>query len=86
MDVLTLLMKGFGDALTSLNFLYLFVGVLFGNLVGVLPGLGPVQGTALLIPFTFKLPPATAIIMLARSLLWGNVWWFNNLNPPQHPG
>ena len=65
MEIFALLIKGFGAALTPVNFLYLFVGVLFGNLVGVLPGLGPVQGTVLLIPFTFKLPPSTAIIMLA---------------------
>ncbi len=65
MEVLSLVMKGFGDAMTSTNLFYLFIGVLFGNLVGVLPGLGPVQGTVLLVPFTFKIPPATAIIMLA---------------------
>src|SRR5262249_30065732 len=36
-----------------------------GTLIGVLPGLGPVTTIALLLPFTFALSPAGAIIMLA---------------------
>ena len=38
---------------------------MLGTLVGVLPGIGPVAGTAVLLPVTFKLPPAAGIIMLA---------------------
>jgi len=34
-------------------------------LVGVLPGIGPAAGTAMLIPLTFKMDPAASIIMLA---------------------
>jgi putative tricarboxylic transport membrane protein len=45
--------------------LLLMGGILLGNLVGVLPGLGPAAGTALLLPMTFFLPPTTAIIFLA---------------------
>ena len=40
-------------------------GVLLGTAIGVLPGLGPVTTIALLLPFTFSLSPATAVIMLA---------------------
>ena len=38
---------------------------MLGTLIGVLPGLGPAAGTAILIPLTFKLDPTGGIIMLA---------------------
>src|SRR5574341_435599 len=41
------------------------MGCILGTLIGVLPGLGPAAGTALLIPITFRLEPTPAIIMLA---------------------
>src|SRR3546814_13302837 len=36
-----------------------------GTMIGVLPGLGPAAGTAILIPITFSLDATGAIIMLA---------------------
>jgi putative tricarboxylic transport membrane protein len=36
-----------------------------GTLVGVLPGIGPVSGIAILLPLTTVLPPTSAIIMMA---------------------
>jgi len=65
MDFLTNLGTGFGVALTVTNLLYCFVGVLLGTLVGVLPGIGPVTTVAMLLPFSFTLPPESALIMLA---------------------
>jgi putative tricarboxylic transport membrane protein len=56
---------GFTVALTPTNLLACFVGVLVGTIVGVLPGIGPVGAMALLLPSTFALHPATALIMLA---------------------
>jgi putative tricarboxylic transport membrane protein len=56
---------GLQTALQWNNLLLCFIGVLIGTLVGVLPGLGPAASISLLLPATFKLPPATAIIMLA---------------------
>ena len=47
------------------NLIYCFLGCLWGTMVGVLPGIGPLAGTAILIPLTFKLDPTGAIIMLA---------------------
>ena len=52
-------------ALNPINILYCFAGVLFGTLVGVLPGIGPMGGIALLLPLTFTLNPTSGIIMLA---------------------
>jgi putative tricarboxylic transport membrane protein len=36
-----------------------------GTLVGVLPGIGPTSGIAILLPLTTLLPPIPAIIMMA---------------------
>ena len=65
MDTLQNIGLGFGVALEPQNLLYCFLGVLAGTLVGVLPGIGPVTGIALLIPITFGMNPTSAVIMLA---------------------
>jgi putative tricarboxylic transport membrane protein len=56
---------GFSVALQPTNLLFCFIGVFVGTFIGVLPGLGPIAAIALLLPLTFKMIPATAIIMLA---------------------
>jgi TctA family transporter len=65
MDVFAHLATGFGVALTPINLLYAFVGVLLGTLIGVLPGIGPVATIAMLLPTTYALHPVSALIMLA---------------------
>lgn len=65
MDILGNLALGLSVALTPINLLYAFVGVLVGTLIGVLPGIGPVATIAMLLPTTYGLPPVTALIMLA---------------------
>lgn len=65
MESLSYLLAGFGVALHWTNLLYCVVGVVFGMFIGILPGLGPTAGTALLLPLTFSLEPVSAIIMLA---------------------
>jgi putative tricarboxylic transport membrane protein len=65
MDSLGELAAGFGVAVTAGNLLASFTGVLLGTVVGILPGVGPISAIALLLPATFGLPPATALIMLA---------------------
>ena len=64
---------GFGIALTAKNLLACFAGVLIGTVVGVLPGIGPIGAMALLIPTTFALSPATAVIMLA-GIYYGSMY------------
>ncbi len=59
------LLVGLSTAVSPYNLLYCFFGVVLGTLVGVLPGLGPVATIAMLLPVTFALPPAAALIMLA---------------------
>ena len=65
MELLGNIGLGLGVALTLVNLVYCFVGVLVGTLVGVLPGLGPLATMAMLLPLTFNLSPVTALIMLA---------------------
>lgn len=65
MDTFHSLMLGFSVVTTPMNLFYCFIGVLIGTLVGVLPGIGTAGSVAVLLPFTFGLPPATAIILLA---------------------
>ena len=65
MELISNLMLGFGTALTPINLLYCFMGVLIGTLIGVLPGIGPVATLAMLLPTTYALPPVSALIMLA---------------------
>jgi len=65
MEILQNILTGFGIAVTPVNLGLCLVGCFVGTLIGVLPGIGPAATIALLLPVTFKLPPATAIIMLS---------------------
>jgi len=65
METLGYLIDGFGVAFHWSSLFYCFIGVLWGTMVGVLPGLGPLAGMSLLLPLTFTLDPSSAIIMLA---------------------
>src|SRR5438132_11282371 len=58
-------MQGFAVALQPANLLWCVVGLLLGTVVGILPGLGPPATIAMLLPLTFNMNPAGAIIMLA---------------------
>ena len=64
------LIHGFGVALDPYNIMFMFVGVVLGVIIGVLPGLGGANGVAILLPLTFAMPPTTAIIMLS-CIYWG---------------
>ncbi len=71
MDTLQYLLSGFGVALSGTNLLVAALGSLIGTIVGMLPGLGPINGVAILMPIAFalKLPPETALILLASVYL-----------------
>ncbi len=65
-EVFSNLALGFSVAATAQNLFYCFIGVLFGTLIGVLPGIGPLATIAMLLPITYKMSdPASALIMLA---------------------
>ena len=65
MDVISNLLNGFQTALTLQNIYLCFIGCLWGTIVGVLPGIGPMAGLTLLIPATFGMSTTGAMIMLA---------------------
>jgi len=65
MELLQNLALGFDVALSPVNLLYCFVGVFLGTLIGVLPGIGALAACSMLLPVTFYLSPATALVMLA---------------------
>ena len=73
MDSFMGLLSGFSVALTWHNLLYCLIGVTVGQLVGVLPGIGPTTATALLIPLTYGMPPVSAIIMLS-GIYYGGMY------------
>ena len=67
MDILGGLASGFAVALTPTNLALAFLGCFVGTIIGALPGIGPVNGVAILIPlaFSFQLDPASALILLS---------------------
>lgn len=67
------LVAGFSVALSWKGLLYCFVGCLWGTIVGVLPGLGPLAGMTLLLPLTFGLEPTIGIIMLT-GIFYGSMY------------
>ncbi|RAP43319.1 tricarboxylate transporter [Rhodovulum viride] len=65
MDVLALLVDGFATSISPLNLLIVLIGVTVGIFIGAMPGLGSVNGVAIVLPLTFIVPPTSAIILLA---------------------
>ncbi|MFO7544807.1 MAG: tripartite tricarboxylate transporter permease [Trueperaceae bacterium] len=67
MEALTSLLGGFQTAMTPQNLMFAFIGVFLGTVIGMLPGIGPINGIAILIPITFALDidPTTMMIMFA---------------------
>jgi len=65
MEILNLLIGGFAIAFEPLNLAVIIVGCTVGLFIGAMPGLGSVNGVAILLPMTFLVPPTSAIIFLA---------------------
>ena len=65
MDTFHSLLLGFQTALTPGNLLVCMAGILVGTLVGALPGIGPTGAVAILLPASYQLGPAAALILLA---------------------
>ena len=65
MEVIPLLINGFLIAFEPLNLALVVAGVVVGLFIGAMPGLGSVNGVAILLPMTFLGPPTSAIIFLA---------------------
>ena len=82
------LWHGFGVALAPHNLMWSFFGVLVGNLIGVLPGMGALSAISMLLPLTFTMHPIPAILMLAGIFYgsqYGGAIGAILLNLPCHP-
>jgi putative tricarboxylic transport membrane protein len=64
MEILSLLLNGFAIAFEPLNLALIILGCTVGLFIGAMPGLGSVNGVAILLPMTFLVPPTGAIIFL----------------------
>ena len=64
METLALLLHGFAIAFEPLNLMLIIGGCTMGLFIGAMPGLGSVNGVAILLPMTFLVPPTGAIIFL----------------------
>jgi len=73
MEIIGLLYDGFLIALQPLNITVVIIGVIVGLFIGAMPGLGSVNGVAILLPMTFLVPPTSAIIFLA-ALYYGAMY------------
>jgi len=75
MDVFSYLADGFIVALSFNNIGLAIIGCILGTIFGALPGLGPANGVAILIPLSFALglPPASSMILLC-SVYYGAMY------------
>ena len=64
MEILAHLIDGFFIAFEPLNLALVVIGVILGLFIGAMPGLGSVNGVAILLPMTFLVPPTSAVIFL----------------------
>ncbi len=75
MDVLANLAMGFAIALSWKTLLLAIVGCFLGTIIGALPGLGPSNGVAILIPITFTMGlDATSALVLMTSVYYGAMY------------
>lgn len=59
-----IILAGLGDAFSPINFAFVILGVVVGQFVGAVPGIGPVMAMAIAVPFTFGLDALAAIAFL----------------------
>ena len=75
MDILDSLILGFSVALTPYNLMLAVAGCFLGTIIGALPGLGPSNGVAILIPITFSMGlDATSALVLMTSVYYGAMY------------
>lgn len=73
MELFDNLALGVSTALSASTLIACAIGVTLGTFIGVLPGVGPIAGVALLLPLTFGLDPTDALVMLA-GIYYGGMY------------
>lgn len=75
MELLTNLATGFGVALSPFTLMLAVFGCFIGTIIGALPGLGPSNGVAILIPLTFSMGlDATSALVLMTAVYYGAMY------------
>lgn len=75
MEMLSNLAMGFGIAFTPFTLLLAIIGAFVGTIIGALPGLGPSNGVALLIPISFSMGlDAISALVLLTSVYYGAMY------------
>lgn len=59
------IIAGFQVAFSLEGLLFVMIGVFVGTFIGMMPGLGPISAIAVMIPITFGMDPAPALVMMA---------------------
>jgi len=72
MELISNLLQGLGLMAGWEPLAAIVAGVILGILVGAMPGLSPSMGGALLVPFTYRMEPLTALILLTAIYLASN--------------
>lgn len=75
MDIFANLALGFSVALSPYTLMLAVAGCFLGTIIGALPGLGPSNGVAILIPITFTLGlDATQALVLMTAVYYGAMY------------
>ncbi|MGF1620594.1 MAG: tripartite tricarboxylate transporter permease [Rhodomicrobiaceae bacterium] len=76
------------EALTPLNLALALLGVVAGTAIGAIPGLSATMAVAVLVPFTFTMAPANALILMGAiysGAIYGGAYSAILLNTPGTP-
>lgn len=66
-------MQGFQVAFSLEGIFFVFIGVLLGTIIGMIPGLGPISAIAIMIPITYGMNPAIALVMMS-GVYYGSMY------------
>ncbi|HLR63924.1 MAG TPA: tripartite tricarboxylate transporter permease [Pseudogracilibacillus sp.] len=65
MGVFDGMLQGVQVAFSFEGILFIFIGVLLGTIIGMLPGLGPITAIGVMIPISYGMDPSIALVMMA---------------------
>lgn len=78
MEIIPSLVEGILQALMPINLGLCIIGVIVGLFVGAMPGLGSVNGVAILLPFTFVIQnmtgTATSPMIFLAAIYYGAMY------------
>ena len=81
MELFARVLEGLTVAMTPINIMWVTLGGFLGTVIGMLPGLGPATGVALLLPLDLYHGTDRGLNYDGRRVLWGNVWRLQSVDP-----